>query len=78
MANFSRALDLVYDAANTSLTTAQRQSLVELVLATAAQSTTPGFLHDVKAVVWQTALYLPVDKLLIFVPCRLPIKLLPL
>jgi len=53
VANFSRALYLVYDAANTSLTTAQRQSLVELLLATAAQSPTPGFVHDVKAMVGQ-------------------------
>jgi len=58
VANFSRAVDLVYDAANMSLTTAERQSLVELVLATAAQSATPGFLHDVKAVVWPKALCL--------------------
>jgi len=63
LANFSRALDLVYDAANTSLTTAQRQSLVELVLATAAQSATPGFVHDVKAVVWPRVPCLPSSKL---------------
>jgi len=55
VANFSQALDLVYDAANTSLATAQRQSLVELVLATAAKSATPGFMHDIKAVVGRYA-----------------------
>jgi len=61
--SFSRAVNLVYDTANTSLTTAQRQSLVELVLATAEQSATPGVVHDVKAVVWPRVPCLPISKL---------------
>jgi len=63
VANLSRAVNLVYGTANTSLTTAQRQSLVELVLATAEQSATPGFVHDVKAVVWPRVPCLPISKL---------------
>ena len=61
----------MYDTANTSLTTAQRQSLVELVLATAAVSARLGFVHDVKAVVWSRVPCLPSSKLSI--PCAVQI-----
>jgi hypothetical protein len=39
---------MVYDPTNTSLTTVHRQTLVELVLATAS---TPGLVTDVKTMV---------------------------
>jgi hypothetical protein len=51
VANYNRVLKMVYEPTNTSLTTDQRQSLVELVLATAAQAPTPGVVHDIKPVV---------------------------
>jgi len=51
VANFNRALDLVYDTSNTSLTTAHRQHLIRLVLETAAQSPTPGIMYNVKDMV---------------------------
>jgi hypothetical protein len=49
--NFNRVLKMVYDTTNTSLTFDHRQSLVELVLTTAAQTSTPGLAHDIKTTV---------------------------